>query len=1142
MLAKSSLEDSLKDLKDSLKDLSDLLKGKKSDPEDTKPSPQPDEEDSPKQDAPKTQTKPSGDVFIAVSEDGTETSSKLPANDRLWANPTNMDLAVAQAGAEMRISPPLDINKLTQAQYNGAVSAAMEAMRDLMGDLTADEEAKLSAKWAPLFGFPTEESVTYLNKLNPLLSEFLSLRGAIASASMEFDGAWEEAVLAAGNDSEEGVREGLALAEIQKDYLVALQARMVKVAQAIQALGNPPNPIQALQQARKRHQEAIEASVFKVPTVTISPSTLNGKPNVSYTFTAKMNDVAGKVSINWAFGDGAIAKDSAGTAKHTYAKDGNYTVRAVAYDANRTKIAEASAKVIIAAAEAKATAWVLTDKKTEKTGTLTSYYAQSSVNWTTIPPTVECKHNKDGKLWSHYRYSWDEPPAQLVPGKKIILNTSLRGLPNAGYFVSPMDTAELMLTVLVDQFNQNARLDNAYGQLNNVAVKDEPNLERRETAEFTVPSIVYSKNGEIKITVSASMAGESIRTIYLYKPGTGDGVEPVTTAASNEQASPEKADDKASRQARQETIDFHSANIKIIQGHLAKDREELSKATDPKIRAALEFRILQGMSDAQAEQDIITQLNTGQFVHTRTAFDDYAHAQFVNNMRENQREMENFQRASATLYRLAGMLPEGEAKTAREFIDKQLTLDVKTKMDMATVNKIASAMDNTVQGYFQGEAAKSEESAAWANFGLEAAQNIKTGADIGMMACSLFGGRPINLVYQATTGYVEGGPVEAVLKSASALGTTAYTASEAFRGYREGGAEGAAIRGGKAFLTAKAFEYGASKLLGGPKPDIKKPTVKEQFELAKFKQARSDGESLVKSFQRAQSQMEAAARSGKSAKDLIKMQADLRDKAAAIHSSPHAKNFLKHKGDFHAQRAYNAHLKAVHAEVEAKFHVGMNKIGWNKQELIEFRNTASAGSVGMDYDIGLNEMARNALLKNGQRATAHQWQTDAQKAWDKAYRETTKRSASMSWENVTTSAHAESYKDLAWLGSDKSAVSAAWGQQAVDVTRYKAWHAMKDPSLSRMEALQEVSRGTAKDINTKLQPLLNNAKAATPKSVESLKQAKAHWQKVQTTLEAFGNNTIDTISAERRIRELTGKSIPEVVEDMGSLMEGLLKG
>lgn len=228
--------------------------------------------------------------------------------------------------------------------------------------------------------------------------------------------------------------------------------------------------------------------------------------------------------------------------------------------------------------------------------------------------------------------------------------------------------------------------------------------------------------------------------------------------------------------------------------------------------------------------------------------------------------------------------------------------------------------------------------------------------------------------------------------------------------------------------------------------------------------------------------------------------------------------------------------------------------GWNKQELKEFRNSASAGSVGMDYDIGLVEKANwiqsgdgkmvrnNWLQQNGKAQTIEKWQTDAQKAWNKAYHDTTGRSAKQSWETVTSSANLESYRDLNLLGADKSKVQSIWAQQSADVTRYKMQHMLHDPALSKMEALQEASRGAAKDMNTKLIPLMEQAKAQGSLSSQALAESKRHWQKVQSVLDAFGKNEIDPITAQRRIRELTGKGIPEVVDDGSFLLESMIKG
>lgn len=61
-----------------------------------------------------------------------------------------------------------------------------------------------------------------------------------------------------------------------------------------------------------------------------------------------------------------------------------------------------------------------------------------------------------------------------------------------------------------------------------------------------------------------------------------------------------------------------------------------------------------------------------------------------------------------------------------------------------------------------------------------------------------------------------------------------------------------------------------------------------------------------------------------------------------INSSPHAKNYLKYKGDLRIQKAYNIHMHSMHAAVEARFHEEMTHSGWNKQQLKEVRNAWSA--------------------------------------------------------------------------------------------------------------------------------------------------------------------------------------------------------
>jgi hypothetical protein len=339
----------------------------------------------------------------------------------------------------------------------------------------------------------------------------------------------------------------------------------------------------------------------------------------------------------------------------------------------------------------------------------------------------------------------------------------------------------------------------------------------------------------------------------------------------------------------------------------------------------------------------------------------------------------------------------------------------------------------------------------------------------------------------------------------------------------------------------------------------RKPTLQEQFEAAKFQQEREWGEGLVKDFQRSQTDLLKAGGAGAAPEVIRQLQAAARDKAAAVASSLHAKNYLKHVADAPTGRAYDAHMRSVHAESDALLKQKMKAAGWNADEwdLVEFRNSASLGKPNMDRDVGLRERALwqadasgnlravPQLTKDGRPMTLDQWREQAQKFYNQAYRQASGgRSADIAMETITTSTHPEAYRDVLWLGNDKSAVSKAWAAQAGDVTRYKANHLLSkgDPSASYFTKLQEVSRGSAKDLETKLMPLLAAAKPSAG-SVDSLRFAQSHWAEVQKTLQAFGRNDLDPLTATRRIRELTGgKSIPQVVDEMATLMEGLVKG
>ncbi|MEJ5170774.1 MAG: hypothetical protein WHU10_07290, partial [Fimbriimonadales bacterium] len=597
-----------------------------------------------------------------------------------------------------------------------------------------------------------------------------------------------------------------------------------------------------------------------------------------------------------------------------------------------------------------------------------------------------------------------------------------------------------------------------------------------------------------------------------------------------------------------ETVQMHAENIRFIKGTIQRLEAELATETDPARRGELEYRLLLSRSDVIREEDLITSHLTGQVVARRTPFDDYAHALFIQNIRENQQRMERFSRAQAALQRLAGMLPPGEAEEARRFIDRQIDRKAMASMDFDKVRQVAQALHNKATGYFEMQQAKGEEEAAWAQLGLDAAQNIKSAADNSLSILSLFGGRPVMIAYQAATGYTEGGPMEALLRSAAWRGTPAYIASEAIRGYSrvdENGERrgwlGAAQDAASAFVIGKAFEYGAGKAAQWLKGKGAAGASFTEAELAEFNRRRAAGERTAKAFVEAQKALQAAGKRGASAQEIRRLQERAMRAAQAVNEDPHAKNFLKYRGDPASQRGYNAHLSATHAEVEARFHENMQRRGWSRAPMKEFRNASSRGSVGMDYDIGLDESQVGRLTKGGQPRPLHEWQREAQQAWDEAYQQVTGRSAKRSWETVTTSAHAEAYKDLNWLSSNKEGIQRAWAQQAADVTRYKNWH-MAASGLDKLTALQENSRGTAKDIETKLLGLFWRNLPQGQRSGQAMQNARQKWEAIQKVLSMFGSNQIDPVTASERIRRITGgRDIPQVLDDAAMMIESLAK-
>lgn len=1047
-----------------------------------------------------------------------------------------------------QISSFLDITLLTSEQWAGAVSAAMEGTRLVYGPMTPEQTQLFESKWAPMFAFPFREGVDWLNKLNPLLGQFLAIRATMADTAIQFDAAWKEAVTAAAIQDEQGVREALSIAFTEKQLLIGLGKQLDQVVSDILALGDPPNPAYHRRKKQEEHDNSVKQTREIIRQVA-APLTREVPPSQE------------RWVMTRAFSTQIIPKQGA----------------TVAFDAN-------SATVSMSA--------TIEGRPETRRSKATPDYVISSTwktSWTT-PLGVIDKANSPiemtftSELTAHNGFDTDPRDTFLTTGCSVEL---------VGWTSVPQDphrTPKVLEQVV--EINRSHSGDPGGGRFvfedrwydvsirhaESPLVMNPKDFQQTRTIKWKDPFI--GLDGYIGVRTEVILQNSSVvlgRTYQYEWDPTGDTLKPIEGSDSG--SSKEIVSGSRTPEELAEEIGFHEDIIKIIKANMARDREELGRTSDGDRRSELVSRIVVAQANIQAEQDRISTLQTGQIVHTRTAWDEMASAAFIRNCQAEVNEMASRDRLRVGMLRMAGRVEPREAERLRKFI-----LDHSDPAaDSTQLKKLAHIVYSQVQGELEARAARSEEEATTADQNLAYVESVKGTCDKAMFVGALLGGHSIMVAYEGGIGFVEGPPsqddssptdsglggqvFEGIKRAAAWYNTATFVASEALEGYEKGGylggkensgVWGAVERAGEAFLMAKAFEYFAGKIFGEPpKPGElpQRPTVKESFELARYRQECEYAKALVEDYNRTFAEYRRIQQFNASAAEMAAMERQLRQKAAAMHASFESKLYLK---QIHGQGKDAAMLDDFvfrvsqnHEATREAWLRKMEAMGYDDVrhwKTIDFRNSASAGSPGMDYDMGIWDKGEK-FFKDHIRVSTHAMNEDAQRAWEKAYFETTGYSARQSFENITTSTHVEAYKDLAWIGDESirhvklGEILSGWSGQAADVTAVKNYEMLKN--LDRLRAVIESGRGMAKDIDTKLLPLLQEGAKKFPESSLRIKGGvdpttggrvtglEEKWSQIRDILSAAANNPVD---ADHKIRLLTGKSICEVTADLRDVM------
>ena len=1107
---------------------------------------------------------------IIPGTDVTLGSLPQPREDTLWTAPAPYSTRVDTSGPAVSLTRVADPVSTTGRIEMGEITFAMEHARSFAGQLAPDQERRFQAKWQPYFDFPHPEAIEYFAKVNPMLSELQALRGVNARAASDFDAAWIDAVVSHAVQDGPGAVDALQAAMRQRDVLQAVGRRMGQLTRDVERLGNPPDPVAAKKAARGWMTKWFDGG--NTPAA--------GLGHFAYLWRVMQTFQRGKVipadEAAWTawFDAPASRPEPQGTAdrppSEVYREGAGMSRRLTDGFSNpdRSMLESGVSAAVAAAAYAAGRPLTLADMscgglagstrrpknpfdpRLAHAAFLWRVAKRSNEPWSGGFPTDEA-------AWTAWFTSGRTGP-EPMPGKgptgdlsAMASDLKRRLMPSAlGLQPAHLDA---ILNGTPEEVAAQAFLDGR--------VLSSADISRCDT----MPPPHAAPSGS-----AGAPAGGT--------PG------PASPAAD------------AAQKAKEQAIAEEEEWIAIIQRNLRKDEAEWDRETDEVRKKDLFARILNGRSEIRNKLDLIESLRTGQYVHTRTAADQYCHDLMIVRAEQQIAKIEQTRKMADVIERQAGRGDPEQARKLRDFVRQNLTTADLAKGDVEKARKVAKAVFDTVQGYHEQQGAKAEEDAlASADYELRATRvrDVATSAlmAIGLaapftpaiaadaaMASGIFA---VNVVYGAGSGLVSGGIVECVKQTVAMTSLPGMVAVEALTGYTQGalvssgGLAGALERGTLAFLAGKAIEQGAGWLARrGAQPPPNFPpnrpgTNAELLEDAAFQRLRAAGDQHIARFRAVRDRLDQARQRRAPGNELRALEDEVAAEAFRLNDNFLAKRTMKARGhearsgqgpkaDDELEWAVADGVQTAYSRrVDPAFRSEVNRAGfeWRRKGLggkwepagdLEFQEMRHAGTEGMvntDRDLALRELANEPgvifqLVRNGNPVRVDGDTTrELQTIYDRVYRAAGGNPQS-AMQQVTTTASGDAYRDLGYtrLACDPAnitAINRGWVEQAVDVTAHKIIGA---------------ARGTATTTGglvAKIDAANQAAKDVRQRLLPMLESQGANaadidrWRRIQDALNAVEG---DPVGASRRLKQLTGMdSIAEVSELIGKRFVGAVK-
>ena len=1033
-------------------------------------------------------------------------------------------------GFDAELPEPLpDVSKITAEEYNAAVNMAFECLRILYGEMSEADAEKFSAMWAPLYGTPSQELIDYFNKLNPLLSQFLVARESYFRTASDVQLLYMDAAEAVEQDEREAFDAIIFESKILVGCMQSLEAAMVEIANRIRILGNPPNPFIAKAQARRRYNSAFTK---KEKTVYLGECWMGTRPSYM-----SMKGVPPLTEVMF-----------------------RYLFKAQVDGEDRFYVVELSEN------------GSPTEEESDDENAVLQYL---DVKQYDCPNSVERPDfTSDGKFQTYL----PKPPVMAI--------TSMT--------MTYLMQREASQGVDTDFFNAVCRYGN---RVMGAGFFFKAAVEWSSMDKWN--QYTYYKDGVIPqeaLDDFAEAVREEIRREYANQNKSAKAPREAAAQPMSEEAAKQKYIEdslKFENQSKQESIASRQELIQEVEGQISREyqyRERASErynraATDAERRSAqaeiedIDRRIMYMRSNIQNERDNIMTLQTGEYVHTRTDFDEYSHSLLIKRMQEDAARRDATRRYANGIERQIKLLPtEEEREAARERAEKLFYEDgALVSGDLEKARKLAHAINNKILGHELMVQAEAEEAIAYADL-KEASANaaiMACGAvTVGLAAEAFaatygtgaavvtYGPKVIGALYGGATGYIAGGTAKGVCSAAGYIHPVTQAMASFYEGYTDKANVGkstsdkiweGAKKAGFDYIVNKGLEFCANTFAKTChayfNKGTAKPSFKEKLDIMRTQRQRLDAQDALKTFSKASGEYKRLVESGTATAAQLSAAKANRDRLASVlNADYHAKWHMKYKASNELKASFNDGVQANYDKMIPKMKTELAAKGFKMDdiEFKPFRNASSAGTSSMDLDMGpvsKSTGAEPAFFRNGKEVSPAEFMKEAQSTMNTVYRQQTGMSAKASEMNFTTSAHPEAFNTTKLLEKniDFSTLTRREVASVGKVIDVKMKGIEGNVNMTATTKVQAKAREASKEIENMLLPKLKQDlnHAVTTKQINKANEISKnleYWQGMQNNLTEIGKQTNDPLKImllNNKIKDATGgKDVTQVVNDL----------